>query len=390
VPPDATATGPLSVPGILTASDIRLTVDTIAEVQQHDGCIPWFKGGHADPWDHIEAAMALSIGDRRHEAERAYEWLVSVQRASGSWAFYYRDGVITDATRDANFTAYVATGVWHHFLITDDDAFLETMWPTVERAIDFVLDLQAAGGEIIWSRDSSGAPGAFALLTSSSSIHLSLRCAIAAAERLGHERPDWELSLGTLAHAVAHRPDAFEPKDRFSMDWYYPVLGGVLTGHAARTRLDERWATFVVPGRGARCVADQPWVTAAETCELVMALDACGRRADALRLYRWVQYLRDDDGSYWTGHNYVEDVHYPEGERTTWTAAAIVLAADALAGTGPTASLFRGEGLPAGLDPNLREEAGLPPTPPSGMPPSAANRPSSEASGVELPAKKPG
>ena len=30
------------------------------------------------------------------------------------------------------------------------------------------------------------------------------------------------------------------------------------------------------PGRGVRCVSDQPWVTAAETCELVMALDAIG------------------------------------------------------------------------------------------------------------------
>jgi hypothetical protein len=226
------------------------------------------------------------------------------------------------------------------------------MWPTVERSIEFVLDLQAPGGEIIWSRFPDGTPHGYALLTASSSIHLSLRCAIAAAERLGHERPDWELSLGSLAHAVAHRPEAFEAKDRFSMDWYYPVLGGAVTGEAARARLQDRWHAFVVPGRGARCVSDQPWVTAAETCELVMALDVAGLRADALRLFRWVQYLRADDGSYWTGHNYVYDEHYPENERTTWTAAANVLAADALAGSGPASGLFRGEGLPVGLAPS--------------------------------------
>jgi hypothetical protein len=63
-----------------------------------------------------------------------------------------------------------------------------------------------------------------------------------------------------------------------------------------------------------------------------------------------VQYLRADDGSYWTGHNYVEDAHYPEGERTTWTGAAVVLAHDLLFGDGPTRSLFAGEGLPVALD----------------------------------------
>ena len=73
----------------------------------------------------------------------------------------------------------------------------------------------------------------YALLTGSSSIYHSLRCAIACAERLGHERPDWELAAGRLAHAVAHQPDAFAPKEEFAMDWYYPVLAGALSGEPA-------------------------------------------------------------------------------------------------------------------------------------------------------------
>ena len=32
----------------------------IAEVQRPDGMIPWFEGGHCDPWNHVESAMALS------------------------------------------------------------------------------------------------------------------------------------------------------------------------------------------------------------------------------------------------------------------------------------------------------------------------------------------
>lgn len=335
---------------MLTAREITETLDSIAAAQEPDGCIPWYEGGHADPWDHVEAAMALDLGGRRAEVERAYEWLLATQNPDGSFAFYYRDGAIEDPKRDANHSTYLAAGVWHHYLLTGDTGFLEETWSMIERAIDFALDLQQPGGEITWMRLPDGTLGDHALLTSSSCIHLSLRCAIAVAERLGHERPDWELSLGSLAHAVAHRPEAFAPKDRFSMDWYYPVLGGVVTGSAARARLLERWPTFVVPGRGVRCVADQPWVTAAETCEAVMAMELAGLREGAREIFAWVQYLRADDGSYWTGHNYVEDAHYPEGERTTWTGAAVVLAHDLLFGDGPTRSLFSGEGLPVALD----------------------------------------
>ena len=76
------------------------------------------------------------------------------------------------------------------------------------------------------------------------------------------------------------------------MDWYYPVLSGVLTDDDARARLDERWDTFVMEGLGVRCVSDRPWVTAAETCECVMAYDAAGEQGKALALFDWAQHLR--------------------------------------------------------------------------------------------------
>ncbi|MGH9109773.1 MAG: prenyltransferase, partial [Acidimicrobiales bacterium] len=62
------------------------------------------------------------------------------------------------------------------------------------------------------------------------------------------------------------------------------------------------------------------------------------------------QALRLPDGTYWTGLVYPDEVSFPGGERTTYTAAAMVLAADALSRTSPASGLFRGEGLPAGLD----------------------------------------
>ena len=47
------------------------TIESIRAVQLQDGMIPWFAGGHADPWNHVEAAMALTVGGALHEAEHA-------------------------------------------------------------------------------------------------------------------------------------------------------------------------------------------------------------------------------------------------------------------------------------------------------------------------------
>jgi hypothetical protein len=255
------------------------TAAAIAARQRPDGRLPWHTGQHTDAWNHVEGAMGLLLGGMRCEAEHAYEWLARAQRPDGSWAQSYAwDGTIEDPDVDTNMCAYVATGVWHHFLLTSDRGFLDAMWPVVERAIDYVLDHQAATGEIAWMHHADGTIDRRALLTASSSIYMSVRCAVAIAEEIGHERPDWELSIGLLAHALRARQDAFWPKPRWSMDWYYPVMTGALRGQAAGERLDARWETFVMPGRGCRCVADKPWVTTAETCELILALHATAVR----------------------------------------------------------------------------------------------------------------
>jgi hypothetical protein len=61
-----------------------------------------------------------------------------------------------------------------------------------------------------------------------------------------------------------------------------------------------------------------------------------------------MQHLRETDGSYWTGFVFADGKRWPE-ERTTWTGAAMILAADALSNTTPASGLFRGEDLPRGL-----------------------------------------
>ena len=62
-----------------------------------------------------------------------------------------------------------------------------------------------------------------------------------------------------------------------------------------------------------------------------------------------MHHLREDDGSYWTGLVFADGKRWPE-ERTTWTGAAMILAADALSSTTPANGVFRGDGLPRGLE----------------------------------------
>jgi hypothetical protein len=347
------------LPGVLTRRQVEDTAESIASLQLATGQIPWFPGGHCDPWNHVESAMALAVGGRVREAHRAFDWLASTQHDDGGWHSYYLgiDDDIEDARRDTNVATYVAVGAWHHYLVTGDLGFLESVWPMVVRAIQFALRLQQPGGQVLWAYDYDGTPERYALLTGSSSVFFSLRCAMAAATVLGEERPEWELAAARLGSAVAHRPDtAFEPKRRWAMDWYYPVLCGAVGGGIGQARMDDRWDEFVIEGFGIRCVSDAEWVTASETAECVLALDACGRTDQARRLLTWVQYLREADGSYWTGCVHPEEEHFPANERTSYTAAVMLLASDALGGLTPAGGLFRGEGLPVvDVEPSLSE-----------------------------------
>jgi hypothetical protein len=337
------------------SADILQTARSIAAAQLPSGAIPW-PDGHVDPWDHVECAMALSACGLAGPARRAYRWLRATQRPDGSWPRTTVGGEVTDHAAESHHAAYVAVGVWHEFLVSGDRGFAARMWPLVRNAIGWVLDLQAPRGEVAWERDAAGRPGAFALLSGCSSILHGLCCATALAELVGEPQPDWELSAGQLGHVLALHPEAFADKNRFAMDWYYPVLGGAVRGAAAADRLADGWDTFVVPGLGVRCVSDEPWVTVAETCELVMALDACGLRGRAAELFGTVRRQRHEDGSYWTGWQFADQAPFP-AERSSWTAAAVVLAADALSGFSPGAAIFRDMPVPANARPPVDPEA---------------------------------
>ena len=139
----------------------------------------------------------------------------------------------------------------------------------VDKAIGFVLALQTEHGDIHWAVDGDGVPKCDALVTGCSSIYKSLECAHNIAYTLGEERPHWLDARENLGNALRHKPERFdrtwESKARYSMDWFYPVLTGVLSGKEARARISARWDEFIENKLGCRCVSDEPWVTVAES-----------------------------------------------------------------------------------------------------------------------------
>jgi hypothetical protein len=334
--PDTSVTRPVRDISI----DIDRICSVIAQAQRADGEIPWCRGQKTDPWDHVESAMGLSIGGHLSDARNAFEWSARTQHSDGSWYSAYINGEPTDKTRDANMSSYIAVGVFHYYLISGDTAFLRRMWPTISAAIDFALSLQTPSGEIHWAISPRGNVDPMALLTGSSSIYMSLKCALAVARILGYQQNRWFDGLSRLGDAIRCKPHLFNmTKSRYSMYWFYPILAGAVTGADAQQRIDQYWKKYVVEEQGVLCVSDEPWVTIAETSELVIALAAMGNLKLAEIVFSWIVDRRFDDGSYWCGFVCPDMVIWPE-DKLTWTNAAALMAADAIYNLSAASGLF--------------------------------------------------
>ncbi len=330
-----------SVAGVLTAEQVVATGSAIVGMQAESGALPWFPGGKTDPWDHVESAMALSVTGFIDEAEAAYGWSRRTQRSDGSWPIEFRGDRIVDPNTDSNFCAYIAVGVWHHYLVTGDADFLRVMWPTVEAAVDLVCEFQRPDGAFRWAQDfGSRAMFDTAQITGNASIYHSLDAAIRVAETLGQQPDRWMRAQSDLGRAFTRPAEVFQPPSEHSMDWYYPVLGGAMRGTDAHELIEARWDEFVVADKGIRCVSHRPWVTGAETAELVLALEAIGDVERAVELLASIQHLRDPDGSYWTGLVFADGKRWPV-EKSCWTSAAVVLAADAISRSSAGNGIFR-------------------------------------------------
>ena len=333
--------------------DVAACADRIESLQRRDGTIPWIEAGVWDPWNHGESAMALAVAGRERAVEAALDALAARQDADGGWTGELGAGIPMDESgeriappatpvtaRDTNFTGYAAVTVLRCALALDAPRLIARHEPMVSRALDWVAARQRPSGDIVW-RDpdpDQALDEVDSLRAGNASLYKSFEAGLRIADALGRKKPRWAQARRSIARAFSAHPEAFDRKgaDRsgYAMDWYYPVLTGAVCGPEAARRLDGDWARFVVADLGCRCVADEPWVTAAETAELALACLTLGRREAARRLIADLASLAKGAQGYWMGWQYELGVVWPK-ERPGWTSAAVVLAADALEGLSP-------------------------------------------------------
>ena len=102
--------------------DVEAITRIIAFTQRENGEIPWNPGAKTDPWDHVEAAIGLSIGGHFQKARKAYQWMADRQLTDGSWYSSYINSIPKDKTRESNMSSYLAVGLFHYYLMTGDTA----------------------------------------------------------------------------------------------------------------------------------------------------------------------------------------------------------------------------------------------------------------------------
>jgi hypothetical protein len=305
----------------------------ISDLQFSSGAIPSNQNGSHDPWDHLEAVMGLSTLGFTNEALLGLQWMKENQNEDGSWYNLYQDNEPIEKNKQSNFSTYLAVAVWHHYLLTNDLNILENFWNSIQQGMEFALSLQNNNGAIAWNIDELGIIDKEYLLTGCSSIAKSIECSIAICDILN--KSDFKSTLinahSNLLHAIENPIGVFDlqkNRSRFSMDWYYPILSGATHEDNFAKLIKKITDKFWIPGFGIKCVADEPWVTVAETSECSIAFKKIGYDQIATELLLNAAAIVDEKSVPFMGWQLEEKIYWPE-EQPSWTSAALILAADA-------------------------------------------------------------
>ena len=169
-------------------------------------------------------------------------------------------------------------------------------------------------GYYYWAKDTKGFSDN-SLITASMSIFLSLK-AFDKSISIEFNKQIWRSKFNR---------DGID-RSRFSMDFYYPFMCGV---KANKLDFQNSLKDFYVDGLGVKCVKEEPWITIAESCECVIAALIVGDHKAARNIFNNILQFKNDDGIFPTGYQYEMDIFWPE-ENSTWTNAAVIIAAHAL------------------------------------------------------------
>ena len=317
----------------------------IKSIQLDSGAIPSNEDGTHDPRDHIESIMGLNFSNYKDSSKLAFEWLIKNQNSDGSWYAKYNNNQSLERHKSTHFGPYISVAALHFYKIFEDKEFLQYLWPNIELALNFSINLQISNGTIPWSIDEKKQIEKDFLLTGCSSILKSIECGIAIAKLLKDKKniSNWMHSHKILSMAIKNpsgKFDLLQNRTRFSMDWYYPILSGCLNDNEKNYYINKIFEDFYIKNLGIKCVIEEPWITVAETCEFIIALMIANKDEDAKRLLLDVLNICNQDLIPYMGWQYEENIFWPN-ETPSWTSAAVILAADSALDFSSASDLFK-------------------------------------------------
>ena len=293
--------------------------------QKTNGAILWDESGKWDAWDHSECLIALAIYEDWEAFELGIEFLIENLSHESLIKSEFVNGKISQDYYEAHHVAYVFLPLLQRFFIDKNLSFLQKHRDLIHEIYKSTKTFQNLDGFYHWAKDKNGFSDN-SLITSTCSIELSRRAYNQLCEILGDSEKIDSKPIVTKENlsSEAFNRDGID-RSRFSMDSYYPMLCNIVSPDAIHKLIEN----FYVEGLGIKCVKEEPWVTFAETSECVMALYKSGEHDKAKEIFKHILKHANHRNYFPTGYQYELKVYWPE-ENSTWTNAAIIMAADCL------------------------------------------------------------
>ena len=287
--------------------------DWIILNQLEDGSISWDQIGKCDPWDHCECLIALAIYEEWDAFDKGVDWFFKNINKDGLISPEFKNQQSVHNHFESHHAPYIVLPLMQAMLIRDEESFPKEYSPQINKIFDQLENFKDDDGYYYWAKDKKGLSDN-SLITATMSILLSLTAR--------HER---SFSIDTSKWDQKFDRDGTD-RSRFSMDFYYPYLARVKNN---KQEFDKHLEEFYVKGLGVKCVKEEPWVTIAESSECVLAALVNGNVTSAENIFNDILQFQDSAGIFPTGYQYDLKIFWPE-EKSTWTNAAVIIAAHAL------------------------------------------------------------
>ena len=305
--------------------DLKSAKDWIMSNQNDKGAILWDQKGKWDYWDHCECLIALAIYQEWDAFDKGIHFCLGQLDKKGLVKSEYINEKVTKDFIEAHHTAYIFLPLLQKYLIDQDLDYLKSFRTEIHLIYAALRKFKREDGFYFWAQDKNGFSDN-SLITATCSIELSRRAYNRICEIIG-DKDYLDASEAITSESLKSKKfnrDGID-RSRFSMDAYYPLLCNC----GKKTDAEKVLQKFYVEGMGVKCVAEEPWVTLAESSECVIALFKIGMKAEASKIFSEILKYKNSSGYFPTGYQYDLDIFWPD-ENSTWTNAAIIMAADCL------------------------------------------------------------